>query len=87
MRTKSLIQLPTMIGNGRRMSLGTMKPVRLSRKHLHVPNHPGKPTPTLAIRMADIQPEPVAWLWHPYIHSGSSQVLFGTEAGPCHDVT
>jgi hypothetical protein len=25
----------------------------------------GKPRPTLAIRMADIQPEPVEWLWHP----------------------
>jgi hypothetical protein len=30
----------------------------------------GKPAPTLAIRMADIEPEPVEWLWHPYIPFG-----------------
>jgi hypothetical protein len=39
----------------------------------------GKPKPTLAIRMADVQPEPVEWLWHPYIPLGK---LTSVEGDP-----
>jgi hypothetical protein len=39
----------------------------------------GKLPPTLAIRMANIQPEPVEWLWHPYIPFGK---LTSVEGDP-----
>jgi hypothetical protein len=39
----------------------------------------GKPAQTLAIRMADIEPEPVEWLWHPYIPFGK---LTSVEGDP-----
>jgi hypothetical protein len=39
----------------------------------------GKPTPTLAIRMADIESEAVEWLWHPYISLGK---LTSVEGDP-----
>jgi hypothetical protein len=39
----------------------------------------GRPIPTLAIRMADVEPEPVEWLWHPYIPLGK---LTSVEGDP-----
>lgn len=36
-----------------------------------------KPTASLAVRMADIQPEPVEWLWEPYIPKGKLTSIEG----------
>ena len=33
--------------------------------------------PTLAVRMADVEPEPVAWLWEPYIPKGKLTSIEG----------